>query len=308
MVLEWCGDPPPSSQSVPLRLAAALHALVLTGAPDLAAVYPPRSDSATDDEFWGVCLHCFEVERKFVLDWLQSPPQTNEVRRSNAIYPGLALIAAETKVEKLSLLELGASAGLNLVCDRFQYDFGDGLLRGETGSALSLKPEWRGNPPPDAAISIVARAGCDQNPMNIRDDRDLLRLRAYTWPDQTDRLERLDAAAKIARDVLASDALNKCDVGQWLEERLASPLADTVSVIFHSIAWQYFSSETVTRCQSAIERAASRATASSPLAWLAMEDDDGPEGAAIRLQIWPQGIDRIIGRADFHGRWISWMG
>src|SRR4051812_46736171 len=82
-----------------------------------------------------------------------SAPQTNEVGRSAVLMSGL-LVLAETFPQPVELLELGASAGLNLVLDRYGYELG-GVGAGDPASELQLKPEWKGPQPPGAAVKVA---------------------------------------------------------------------------------------------------------------------------------------------------------
>lgn len=307
-ILEWQGDPAPWADSVPLRLAGALHALVLSDSNHpLSTAYPPNESTHSDNAIWSAVDGALAGDAETILRWLQQAPQTNEVRRSSGIFAGLNAIAAATGATKIGLLELGASAGLNLACDRFGYRFSAGQVLGAADSPLKLVPLWKGAALEAAPFDIVARAGCDVNPLDIRSAADVLRLRAYTWADQYDRLERLETAIALAKDAVPEGALTKADAGEWLQAKLARRAADAVTVIYHTIAWQYFPDPTVARCQAAIAKAAASATAEAPLAWLAIENDGG-NGAAIRLRMWPGGVNRLLGRMDFHGRWVEWRG
>jgi hypothetical protein len=307
-ILSWPGDPSPAADSVPLRLAGALHALVLSDADHpLHSVYPPDQSLLSDDAVWSGVETTLEGDAAVLLKWLQQAPQTNEVRRSSGIFAGLNAIAAATGATRISLLELGASAGLNLACDRFAYRLSNEHTLGTADSPLTLAPLWKGAALETAPFEIVGRAGCDVNPLDIRAAADVLRLRAYTWADQYDRLERLDTAIALARDTLPEGALAKADAGEWLQTKLARRVPGAATVIYHTIAWQYFPAATVARCQAAIAKAAVSATPEAPLAWLAIENDGG-NGASIRLRIWPGGVNRQLGRMDFHGRWVEWRG
>ena len=194
-IIGWPGDPLPSADSVPLRIAGCLHALVLEGRePELAAAYPPNE--ADDDTLWSAIGEAMSRHVAFILDRLNSAPQTNEVRRSGALLPGFLLIG-EIFGKPLVLSEVGASAGLNLQWDRYRYDLG-GHVFGPPDSPVLIAPEWRGNPPPDADIMVAARAGCDLNPVRAADPAHRLRMLSYIWADQADRLERTAAALNIA--------------------------------------------------------------------------------------------------------------
>ena len=83
-----------------------------------------------------------------VLPWLDGPPQTNEAGRSAGLMTGLLHVAARFGPD-VDLLEIGSSAGLNLLTDRYAFDLG-GIRRGPDDAPVLIAPEWRGPPPPDA--------------------------------------------------------------------------------------------------------------------------------------------------------------
>jgi len=137
-LLNWPGDASYKGDVVPLRIAGGLHGLVLSGqAPDLAAVYPPHE--ASDDALWAAVELAFETHAEALLEVLKSPPQTNEVRRSAALLPGLGVIAEETGLP-IVLSEVGASAGLNLSLDRFALE-SERFSYGPSDAVLTLRPD-----------------------------------------------------------------------------------------------------------------------------------------------------------------------
>lgn len=298
-VLSWVSDPDSTGDSLPLRLAGALHALVLL------EKIEPLTVIAMDDEdaLWDTCESALRFHAPFILDRLKSPPQTNEVRRSAALLPGFFEIARLT-AKSLVLSEVGASAGLNLQFDRYRYRLG-GLEWGEN-SEVVLIPEWRGPSPRIAPITILERAGCDISPLDPSSDEDRLQLMSYIWADQPDRLERTASALRMA--VKTKIDIEKADALDWLEQRLSKSFHDAAHVVFHSIAWQYLPEKRKQIGEAMFAAAGERATDYAPLARLQMEADTRRGGASLTLQLWPSGEKREIGRADFHGRWIDWRG
>ena len=296
-ILDWQGDSSSVGDSVPLRLAGSLHALVLSDKIDRL------TDIRDDDALWHATEAAFAQHSAFILERLKSPPQTNEVRRSGALLPGFLTIASLFG-KALVLSEVGASAGLNLQFDRYRYDLG-GVQWGDD-STVHLSPEWHGPPPPKAEIEVKDRAACDLNPLDPASDADRLQLMSYIWADQTDRLERTRNALRIAAET--SLKVERADAVDWLTERLATPQSGAVHVVYHTIAWQYLPSDLRQRGETLIATAGERATPDAPLARLQMESDGQQDGAALTLQIWPTGEKYEIGRADFHGRWVTWKG
>ena len=299
----FTGDIGPSGASLPLRIAGGLHALVLSGKDTaLKAVYPPHDTK--DETLRAAVLDALERHQNFLLEWVQSPPQTNEVRRSGALMAGAA-VAAQHSDLPVWLSELGASGGLNLCWDHFALEAG-GLRLGSENPALTLAPEWEGPPPPAHLPVIAGRGGVDLNPLDPSDPADLLRLTAYLWPDQPHRLDLTRAAASVA-----GTQIEQGDAIDWLATRLAAAPVGRLHLIQHTVAWQYFPSDAQKRGQQMIEEAGAAATPERPLAWLAMESDGdtkGSVGAALTLRFWPGDITLALGRVDFHGRWVKWEG
>lgn len=304
-ILNWQGDASALGDSVPLRLMGALHALARNGrAPELAAVYPPAHKTVSDDKLWRATSSALETHSEFILDRLQGPPQTNEVRRSAAILPLFLEVNRLTKLP-LVISEVGASAGLNLFLDEFHIQLGDQFW-GSPKSSVNLHPTWYGKPAPAGQLEIVSRAGCDLVPIDPGSEEDRERLMSYIWADQEERLTRTAAALQIAAS--ADLRVEKADALDWLEHSLAIRRVGAAHVIFSTIAWQYLPDDARARGKEIIHAAGAQATTEAPIAWVAMEVDGGAPGAGLTMTLWPGGEQQTVGRADFHGRWIDWTG
>jgi hypothetical protein len=292
----FAGDIGPKGHSLPLRIASGLHALVLTQAdPALAAVYPPHTP--TDPQLQEGVVAALQRNDAFLCDWITHAPQTNEVRRSAVLIGAAQLLTARFGLP-LKLSELGASAGLNLMFDQFHLAVGEGY---GPESDVVLIPDWQGALPPEGALTVVDRRGVDLNPLNSRDPDHALRLQAYLWADQAERIARTRAAIALQdAEVDASDAID------WLEARVAAPQDGALHLIYSTVAWQYFPTEGQARGTMIIEAAGAKATETAPLAWLSYEADAHPRGAALTLRLWPGDVTIDLGRADFHGRWVDW--
>lgn len=302
-IMAWPGDP--RADALALRFAGSLHGLVLSeAAPTLLLAYPGGPSDSDSLALWAAVEGAMHVHEAALLKALQSPPQTNEVARCGVLLGGFAAIAAQT-ARPLALLEIGASAGLNLHWDAYGYNLG-GASWGPAAAALRLAPEWRGAAPALGRVDVCSRRGCDQQPIDPASAGDRLRLRAYIWADQRARLERLDAAL----DHAAAQAVRveRADAAGWVEARLAERAAGTITVLYHSIVWQYVPAATQQRIETALAQAGAAASADAPLAWLRMEPSADRSQAELSLTCWPGGTSQQPAHADYHGRWVHWLG
>ncbi|HUA79353.1 MAG TPA: DUF2332 family protein [Dyella sp.] len=298
----WQGEP--MADALPLRVAGALHALVLDGrAAELARHYPGGNAGRNDGALQQAIVAALRTHPYTLAEYLASPPQTNEVGRSAVLLGGFMIIAAYTGLP-LRLFELGASAGLNMHWDRYRYRLGEQSL-GDAASVLELTPAWHGDIPPFAPMEVIARAACDRSPVNLADPMRRQRLRAYVWADQAHRLRQLDAAMDVAaRHPLQ---VEQADAAAWLGRMLAMPWPDgAVTVIYHTIFWTYLSPATQARIAALIHAAGQAATVAAPLAWLRFEIDDFQRHPRLLLSLWPGPRDLHLADAQAHGSEIFW--
>jgi len=302
LVANWPRSP--RTDALAIRLAGALHAAVLSGRdPALAAEYPAARPAWDMALVWPLARALLVRDRDWVAEFLRSAPQTNETRRTIALLPGFLVLAARHELE-LELLEIGASAGMNLYWDRFAYrtaswSWGDGEVR--------ISTEWTGAPPPlDAVPRIRSRAACDINPIDIRNPVERLRLRAYVWADQAERLARFDAAVGLA--ISHGAHVERSDAAEWLEAKLPRRSPDALTIVYHSLFYQYPRTETRQRIARAIERAGEASKA--PLAWLRLEPEalfGGPRDSVrfvVDAVTWPGGERQILAITDGHANFV----
>jgi hypothetical protein len=202
---------PRSRMLAPLMLLAAIHRMVLEGQlPEAARFYPSMGGQADVNALWP---HLLKAVPHAVLPVCV---QTNEVERSRALLPGFLEIVRQTALP-LRLLEIGASAGLNLRWDYFPF--------------LDV---------PDT-VRVVERRGCDLNPIDPTLDESRAAMLCFVWPDQTDRLHKLTEAIEIAHRVPAP--VDRCDAVDWLRTQLADSRPGVTTVVFHSVVMPYLSEE-----------------------------------------------------------------
>jgi hypothetical protein len=250
-VLDWPGEP--VADALVLRLIGGLHALHRRGLAELAPVF---TGQVIDPDKIAAILHqVFVAHDAELLPWLDGPPQTNEAGRSAGLMTGI-LHLARRYGPKVEVLEIGSSAGLNLLIGRYRFDLG-GVRAGPAGSPVEIKPEWRGSPPPDVPVEIVSARGVDIQPLDLSTSRDAERLQAYCWVENVERQARLEKTIAMVRaegvDLVQGDAAD------WVEARLAEPRPEGVTrVLMHSVVWQYLPEATqhrIRRCDAGGGRA-----------------------------------------------------
>lgn len=299
-VLDWRGPPEAAGDALALRIAGGLHALARSGESDrLQAIYPPNGP-ATDDRLRESLVEAFRRHDAALLPWLDFAPQTNEVGRSAALYLGLMEIARRTALP-IHLYEIGTSAGINLMLDRYEYDLG-GKIFGSPGSKLRLSPDWEGPVPAEAQPELLSRQGCDLSPIQVADPQQRRRLEAYVWPDQEERQRRLAAAIDVL--LQSPPEIERAEAADWVCERIRADRPEgSVAVLMHSLAFTYFPAVSKTRIREHMERVGAQASRARPLAWLAFELNEDNQ-ACLTLRLWPGGREELLAKAHPHGRFI----
>jgi len=292
-----------NASALGLRLMGSVHRLVLEGdAPDLARTYPSAGGRADPEAAWPALIALIEERFDAVNAGIERPVQTNEVGRAAALVGGFLEVARLTGLP-LRLLEVGASAGLNLRWDRFFYE-SRGATWGRPESPVRLCSYNSDRPLPfDVEARVVGRAGCDAAPVDPTTEDGRLTLLSYVWPDQIHRIRLLRAALDVAAETPVP--IDQAEAIPWTTERW-HPGHGVATVLFHSIVMQYLSDDRRAAFKQLVRREGAEGTAAGPLAWLRLE----PVGdeAALRLTVWPGGDDATLATCGFHGQNVRWLG
>jgi len=304
MIDSWPGDPAASAMA--LRLNAGLHALARRGSPEiLAALYRHEHK-----QFDMAVRMAFQDHEDSLMSWMTHPTQTNEIARSAGFMAALMTLSVKVGMP-FELLEIGASAGLNLRLDRYAYSFG-GVVAGDAGSPVRISPQWRGAGVDAAPVEIASARGVDLRPLPLGDLQTRERLLSYVWADDPSRRERLEAAIDLARGSVP--VVERGDAASWLHERLRSPQsAGVCRVVLHSMVLQYLTSGDRQSALASIREAGRRATADRPLARIGLEWDEGRREVQLMLTCWAgpeagRGDARQIATCHVYGNWIDWRG
>ncbi|MDE2404555.1 MAG: DUF2332 family protein [Sphingomonadales bacterium] len=303
LIDRWPHDPRASAMA--LRLNAGIHALARQGRiASLNDLFAGRSD-----DFLVAVADAFRWGEATLLAWMDHPTQTNEVARSGAFMAALMLLAQEQGMP-FELNEIGASAGLNLMLDRYDHRLG-GCRAGTPGSPVVIAPEWRGAAPLVAPVTIAAARGVDLRPLRLDDPLARERLQSYVWADDTMRALRLGHAITLAES--DPPQVDRDHAAAWLERRLAAPQpAGTCRVVLHSMVLQYLPADERAAVEATIAAAGGRAGRDAPLALIGFEWDRARTEVRLELTCWngrsAMPLPRLLARCHAYGAWIDWQG
>jgi hypothetical protein len=276
---------PDPAWDAPLRLLGGLHYLVLGGEAD-----------------WDDPL---EQHREFLRDFVERQGvQTNEVQRSWVLLPLVLRVAERMGAEAFDLVELGPSAGLNLVWDRYRYRYEAGEW-GPEDALLHFEGEERRAIPGellDRRPQVRARIGIDRAPIDVRSEAGARLLRSFVWAGQDERLQRLDQAIQAVR--ADPPELVRGDYVEELPGVLAAQPRDGLTVVFQTASFGYIGDEGRARVRAVLEKAGE----SRALALISTGKPRAPHEDCwgLRLVYWPGGEREFAGHADFHGSWLEW--
>lgn len=302
-LLRRCGNEPlalvPSDPTwdVPHRLLAAVNWLVLAG---------QIEDYAAAPDPW----HAFRGALEERGDWIarfvrEQPVQTNEVQRCFALLP-LFLTVARQAERPLDLVELGSSAGFNLLWDRYRYVYRAGAW-GPADSPLTLSGEEL-EPVPGGLLGVHAlvrrRLGLDLDPVDATSEDGLRLLLSFV------RDEEVRSRLRCAIEVLRVDPpeLIRGDYLELLPGLLAERDDEALTVVFQTLSTVYLTDEQRASLRATVDEAG----AAGPLAWISTptpeEHGERRGDYPLELAVWPGSARRIAARMDVRGERLVWLG
>ncbi len=288
-------------QPIPNLLFAAVKRVVASF-PDseLAAQYRRAGTFGHPAEDLGRTFTAFaEAHRDRIVDLLVTRMvQTNEVGRCAYLMPGFGVVASEHPNMPLAVLEVGASAGLNLNWDKYTYRYSNGDEFGPAGSEVVIDCEARNGLPelPTEMPRVNFRVGIDLSPVDLSEDEEYQWMQALLWPEHQDRAARLSAARDVwlqsPPEILHGDAV------ELLADTLEDVPQESALCVFHCHTLNQLSAEAKERFASILRATSLRRTVYHMPS----------EGQRVQLR-------RIMGgtvttllsaRRQVHGRWIEW--
>jgi hypothetical protein len=283
------------SWDVPLRLFGGVHYLELAG-------IEPYALSGEWDDFRAA----LEARREFLARFVREQAvQTNEVQRCFALLPAFLVLAREHGAATVDLVELGPSAGLNLLWDRYAYAY----RAGRWGSSELLLRGVEYEPVPREVLErrpqVRRRLGIDLNPVDVKSEHGARLLHAFIWPGRVERAQRLKRAVAILRR--EPPTLVRGDYVELLPTVLADRDEQALTVVFQTASTGYIGRERRAELRDLLEAAGRE----GPLGWISTRaveelEENRHDSYELEVGLWPGGKRRFLLRSDFHGNWIRW--
>jgi hypothetical protein len=312
----------PAGQARPTLLLAAVHYLLLGGTGHPLARFYPSVPTAQSDGGSGLTLadafrsFCAD-QRPGLLALIESGrTQTNDVRRTAALVLALQEIGRRRPLP-LALVEVGASAGLNLLYGRYRYRFAETAV-GVTCSEVEVRVsvDDRIESRIDRIVPAAASAiGIDVAPIDLFDPDQVRWLRSFVWPELSDDADRLMAAIDLARTapatVVEGDGIDR------LPGVVDEIPRHVLPVVFHATLLTYLDP----RRRVELFETLAAIGATRPLASIALESpgllataggidlshvDASNASFVLTTALWRHGhrSDAALAQVDPYGRWI----
>lgn len=297
------------NQQVSNLLFAAVHFLLLSGMQHpLADFYPsltmsPRPKEEAYPFFREFCLGHADNIRRLVST---QRVQTNEVRRCSAFLPAFEQVSCLGNRKPLAMIEIGPSAGLNMLWDKFGYDYGSAGYTGDKASPVQLRCTTLGHlqpPLPKTMPQVVKRVGIDLMPIDVNDEQATRWLHALIWPEQRDRAQLLTQALELARQHLPT--IIKGNALDVLPDVLADMPPDATLCIYHS----YALNQAPRTIREQILELIAHYGKTHDLFRVSQEWYAGQEQAQVELYRYQQGEiqQTLLTYCESHGRWLEWL-
>jgi hypothetical protein len=240
---------------------------------------------------WDDVRAALRDEAEFLHDWVATERiQTNEVQRCWWLVPCFVDAARRRGADVVDCLELGCSGGLNLIWDRYGYEYVNGAF---PGRPVLRGEERRPAPMPSALPRVRSRVGLDAAPPDLRTDEGVRLLKSFVWADQADRLERLDAAVELWRrdppEIVAGDMLDELP-GLLERHDDGVPL-----LVWQTAALNYLPRER--------QRGVRDTLAEAGVAFV--ETWRPTDGSHDYYGLFVDGHE--VAHAEFHGAWLDWV-
>jgi len=296
--------------ALPNLFFSAVHFLLLKGEHhQLAAFYPSLNNDSKHYDFAYPYFRNFVLEHKNEIDRIITTRfvQTNEVGRCAILVPAFELVVRKTKNRPLALIEIGSSAGLTLLWDRYHYQYNKTLQCGNPNSPVQVECLLRGEkrpPVPNRFPEIASRLGIALNPVDLNDPENVQWLRALVWPEHQKRANQFELAIQMARhdtpQIVRGDAL------ELLPSLIDRVQGDPQLCIFHSFTLSLASRKPRERLELMLAKASEK----RHLFHISLEWPKNSETPLLSIASLNNGenTEKVLARCNAHGEWLEWLG
>ncbi|MFD1851288.1 DUF2332 domain-containing protein [Oceanobacillus bengalensis] len=290
-------------QPVPNLLFGAVHYLLLKGKThNLKEFYPSiTKKSRSVEESYAYFKDFCELYTDEVIPILKNKlVQTNEVRRCSYLFPTFKYIYDIVK-KPLALIEIGTSAGLQLLWDKYGYSYETNEIYGDKNSEVHISSQIIGENPPflhGGIPPVTSRIGIDLNIIDLTNNEDYLWLNALIWPNHN---ERRDLFKKAARYIRANPLTLIEGDGVKLLPELSKDISREYSIcIFHTHVANQMPLDMKKRLLEQVKMIG--ADREIFHVYNNIQDRD------LHLDYYIDGKEYAnkVGKTDGHGRWFSW--
>ncbi|WP_010676646.1 DUF2332 domain-containing protein [Bacillus timonensis] len=284
-------------------LFGAVHYLLLKGKQHSLQDYYPsmtKNPRNVEESFFPFKDFCRQFSNEIIQLLQERMVQTNEVRRCSYLFPSFQHIYRV--IEKpLALIEIGTSAGLQLLWDQYSYSYGTSEVFGNKQSTLRISAEIQGDKSPtlqDFIPPVATRIGIDLHPLDLRDEENALWLKALIWPEHHERRELLEKAA----DYVKANELRLIEGNgvEWLQELSEDIPKEYAVCVFHTHVANQMPIEVKAKLLEHVQRIGTKREI--------FHLYNNIQDRYLHLDYYLNGKEYkyVVGETEGHGKWFTW--
>jgi hypothetical protein len=274
---------------------------------------------------YSIMLQTLTTYHTIIQEYMKHEPQTNEPGRSSILLLGFLYVqqhvnsSSNINTMPIRSFEIGCSAGLNLLMDRYYYTYVDTKSHSIIGtygnenydtSTVHLVCQVNGKLPllqnnDNNTLHIIERSGCDRRITNLRhNNNERIRLLSYNWADQFERFARCENAINM---LLKQDDIKFYEMnGNKFLHQYVTLQPHTITILYHSIVFQYINKDEQRDILQHIDMLSQQATLEQPFAYIRMEASVPVLSSyCLTVTIWPSGEEKVICECQAHGTWLN---
>ena len=244
-----------------------------------------------------------QLNRNEIISLLQVKlVQTNEARRCGYLFPVFSYIYNKTK-KPFALIEIGTSAGFQLLWDQYSYNYQSDVIYGNSQSDICIQSEIKGdnfpvllaNSPP-----VAQRIGIDLHINDVTNDEDSLWLKSLIWPEHEARRELFTRAVNCLTKNKHKIEFIEGDGVECLPKIADQIPNDALICVFHTHVANQIPEAMKYKLLDSIKNIGGK----RDIFHIYNNIWDGK----LHLDYFMNKIEhkKVVGETDAHGRWFTW--